>query len=95
MARFEALSAEGNNGGGLVLAGDRFTVCRLSGKSCLPGSPGRLGATVIFISSVRGMHDSGRISERPVKNTNWGRKGKVTGPESAGPQPPVSLALRG
>jgi hypothetical protein len=34
------------------------------------------------------MHDSGRIGERPVKNTNWGRTGAV-----AGPQARDSLAL--
>ncbi|MGO9269171.1 MAG: hypothetical protein ACLQOO_02750 [Terriglobia bacterium] len=82
MARLEAPPAKGDNGGGLALAVDGFTVCRLSGKACLTGRPGRLGATVIFISSVRGMHDSGRISKRSVKKTNWGRMGEVAGPES-------------
>jgi hypothetical protein len=94
MARFEA-SAKGDNAGGLGLAVDGLTVCRLSGKTCLPGSPGRLGATVIFISSVRGMHDSGRISKRPVKSTNWGLMGEVAGPESAESQPRGLLAFCG
>jgi len=79
LTRLEAPSAKVDDGDGLALAVDGFTICRLSGKNGLPGSPGRVGATVIFISSVRGMLDSGRIIMRPVKNANWASMGNVAG----------------
>ena len=95
MVRFGVPSANGDNDGGLALAVDGFTVCRLSGKTCLPGRRGRLGATVIFISSVRGCIIPAAVASGPVKNTDWGRMGEVAGPEPGAAKPLDSLELCG